>query len=56
MMVLGTNTLAAVIASVLCLFLVVSGVAKGRRARMILGGLGVAALIVAVALIADRFS
>jgi hypothetical protein len=52
---LGTGTLVAIIASAMCLFLVVSGTAKDGRARVILGGVGVAALIVAVALIVDRF-
>ena len=54
MFALGTGTLVAIIASTLCLFLVMSGVTKDGRARVILGGVGVAALLVAVALIADR--
>ena len=49
-----TNITVAVLASAACLFLVVSGAAKGGRARIIVGGLGVAALMVAIALIADR--
>lgn len=50
-----TNVLVAVAASVACLALVVSRRrARGQRMRMILGGLGVAALMVAIALIVDR--
>ncbi len=56
MLGLGTNIIVAMLASAMCLFLVVSGAAKGARVRTILGGLGVAALMVAVALIVDRFS
>ncbi len=49
------NILVAMLASAACLFLVISGAAKGARMRTIVGGIGVAALMVAVALIADRF-
>ncbi len=52
---LDANTLVAVLASAACLGLVLSGTAKGQRARMIIGGIGVAALMIAVALIADSF-
>ena len=55
MFVLDTNVLVAVAASVACLALVVSRRrARGQRTRMVLGGLGVAALMVAIALIVDR--
>ena len=53
MFIPDTNILVAVLASAACLFLVVSGAAKGNRARLIVGGLGVAALMVAIALIMD---
>lgn len=50
------NTLAAVVATVACLVLVLSRrSARGQRARLLLGGVAVAALMVAIALIADRF-
>lgn len=53
---LDTNTLAAVAATIACLVLVLSRrSAQGQRTRVFLGGLAVAALMVAIALIADRF-
>ncbi len=54
-MFMDTNILVAVLASAACLVLAISGVGRGGRTRAILGGLGVAAMMVAIALIADRF-
>ena len=55
MFILDTNILVAVLASIACLVLVLARrMARGQRIRLILGGLGVAALMVAIALIADR--
>lgn len=50
-----TNIVVAVLASAACLVLVLSRRrARGQRMHMLLGGLSIAALMVAIALIADR--
>ena len=55
MPILSSNVLVAVLASALCLGILLTGTAKGQRARMIIGDVGVAALMVAIALVADSF-
>lgn len=53
MVVAADNVLLSVLAAVACLCLILLGRAKGKRVKLILGGAGLAAAMVAAALLGD---